>query len=1063
MARIRITDNKTGEQVVVNWENPDPPTTEQARDLIVKQLENRVQTKQKIKEDWERLSLPSRILAATPTPIQNAVNWVAEKVSPIPGQMIQNVPSALGQAAKGFQNIGKPSPELLAERGAGLPLGPTLKRVANEQAGAIADIGEGALGALAPAAIPLGLAVAPIPTIVGAGAFEAAQPLVQQGEKALGISPESGIGRLGALATGAFVGGKLAKMSHRATVVAPSPQASQIAPTEVPAAKVTPVEPAKVTPSIVAPQEAKVSVSKTKPNLRGIWATAKQAGLTTDVLHEHLRNTYGKESTKLLTPEESTKLIKDIKAGKVSQPVVNTPEVSQPIPSAAKQPLALGVTPPVSETARMSARKALEILNKNKQETTPQEVQPEVVTPEVVKPVAPRKMQLTSKMPQKAKSEGEKGALVFGESKKFVKDRMKSLENIAVQPLSMRTRISREGTAGKNLMNLIDRAFDTGEVYAGQRLVKLRDSELHKVSDKDVLDIVGMLQGKGAKSATPEAIKNAQAVKEGFSEIGDEMEMLGGEVALKKGTRAPFVKRESYYPKQAQTPEQLGIPKQRELTIQNMMQNEGFPSREKAEAFINDYTDFIKSGKRYDSLINHVIKAAAKKGRKLTEADAFAKLQQFRSKGIKRQGSLEYAREIDLPVYDPDVRVVAPKYIHSATMRLSEIGHFGQDNQVINKYINKIRKAGNDADFVRMATDRMLKFAGDGDTSATKAYRLVRTMEGFKLSPTSTIKNALQGTWNSALKGDIPSALYGFKQLWTKQGRRFGVESGAAIDSLISESLRHSGASGKALTNYLRGIGFAGAERANRVVAANAGLHYANKLVKKATKGSRYAKQALTELLGRDATEAIQRGKLTEQEQLLAAKRFSDLTQFRSRPQDWPVLASTDLGRVVFQFKSYIYGQSKLIYDSTVKELKAGNYGRATRNLMVLGTVFPLGGEVTRQIVNIITGKKDQSEGLRRYFEDVLQVGGAGVVGDALQAGEVGKGTEFVVGPAAADIGEAITIAGRKGQGLSRQVVRRLPGLGPMIYHRAFPKQKLSPYAPRLSPTGKSLVPDLTR
>ncbi len=1147
MGRIRITDNKTDEQVVVNWDNPEPPTVEQAQDLITQQLEKRVQTKQRIKEDWERLSLPSRILAATPTPVQNAANWVAEKISPLPAQLIQNVPSAVSQAVRGLQNIGRPSRELLQERSAGLPLSAALKKVAGEQAGALADIGEGALGAIAPVALPLGLAVAPVPTLAGAGSFMATQPLIQKGEEAIGISPESGIGRLGALVAGSAVSGGLARAASKISpvkppVIAPSPQASQIAPTSVPAAQVS--------PAVVAPTKATVPSPNLQANIRGIWATSKQAGLTTEILHKHILDTYGKESTKLLTKGESTQLIKDIKAGKLQAPVVVTPEVSAPAPSAAKQPLATGVTPPAPETTRMTAKKALEILNKGK-------VVKESPLPsqEVVKPIKSPKMRLTAKIPPKPKTrptalpeelrgakpsynyglkrfklnfqsdvdkaayitaqktlskrdpdylkfamratgltekevraygndvrsrikaqakesepgtivvnKGERGALVFGAPKPYIKERLKSLGNITAQPLSMRTRVQREGVAGKNLMNLIDQAFDTGEVYAGQRLVKLRDSELHKVTDKDVLDIVGELQGKQPKNISAEAVKNAQVVKDSFSSIGDEMELLGGEVSLKQGSRVPFAKRENYYPKVAQTPEQLEVPKQRELTIQNMMRNEDFASHEKAESFINDYTNFIKNGGRYESLIKYVMQKAAKHGQKLTEADAFAKLQQFRSKGIKRQGSLEYAREIDLPVYDPDVRVVAPKYIHSATMRLSEIGHFGQDNQVINKYINKIRKAGNDADFARMATDRMLKFAGEGDTSAAKAYRLVRTMEGFKLSPTSTIKNALQGTWNSALKGDIPSALYGFKQLWTKQGRRFGVESGAAIDSLISESLRHSGASGRALTNYLRGIGFAGAERANRVVAANAGLRYSTKLLNKAKKGSTSAKSRLAELLGRDASEAIQRGTLTEHEQLLAAKRFSDLTQFRSRPQDWPVLASTDLGRVVFQFKSYIYGQSKLIYDSTVKELKAGNFGRATRNLAVLGTVFPLGGELTRQIVNIITGKKDQSEGLRRYFEDVLQVGGAGVVGDALQAGEVGKGTEFIVGPAASDIGEALTIAGRKGQGLTRQAVRRVPGLGPMIYHRVFPKkQKASHYAPRLRPLGRRLAPNLTR
>jgi hypothetical protein len=633
----------------------------------------------------------------------------------------------------------------------------------------------------------------------------------------------------------------------------------------------------------------------------------------------------------------------------------------------------------------------------------------------------------------------ERGSLPI--EKHDIERAKKTIKAIGSQGLSLRERVKREGKSAKELMEVIDTMDHDAANMAGEQLVKVLDSNLHKLKDDQMLDVIGAIQdNRPAKS--PLAQENIDVLREIFSDFADLIEIADPKVQLRSGETREFYRMgKEYFPHFLPSVEQLKGGKTHDRVVRNMVANEGY-TVEKAQKFVNSYVAFMEKGGH----TNELIAALQKKNPKLTEDEALARLLKWKAKGIKHQGSIEHAREVDLPIYDPDVKWVVPKYISEVSQRLVHIMTVGQKDQVVKRYISQIRKEGGDYEFVRGAVDKMLKYVAETDSKKERAARFFTATHGLLLSPISTMKNAFQGEFGSLLGSDLPSTLYGFRKSWTKEGRRLAVESGAALDSVIQESMKHAGASNAVLSTYLKAIGYSKIERRNRTVAANAGYYYAQRLIEQGRgsgKKADHATRRLSELIGKEnAYRAVSEGELTPRDLMRAAKSLSDMTQFRSRPQDFPEFASSPYGRMIFQFKSYGYGQARLIYNEFVGEAKAGNFGRAARTFAILTTVYPAGGEVMRNISNIITGKQDDSKGLERYFGDMFMSGALGIFSDAAQSGEVGKGTEMIAGPTLSTAGEAVSITAQGGKGLGRALVRRIPGVGPLIRHRIYPTEK---------------------
>lgn len=517
---------------------------------------------------------------------------------------------------------------------------------------------------------------------------------------------------------------------------------------------------------------------------------------------------------------------------------------------------------------------------------------------------------------------------------------------------------------------------------------------------------------------------------------------------VKARIEAPFEPKANYYPHRQVNVEELKKGAKRADVAENLVRQGIKPDIANADKFIDDYVDFIESGKRGDSIIKYMVDT----GQAKNPAEALANLQRYRQRTIKRTGSLEFSRDVDLPFFDPDPSRVLPSFVADEAKRLEQIKLFGQNNENINSLIKMVADEGGDADFTRKAVDRILGIINDANTPGAKVSLFLRTIQGFKLGLAS-ISNSSQGILNSLLAADLRAVAAGIKGLFTASGRMFALKSGASLESILQETAKESGA----LSSFLKATGFSATERMNRIIAANAGKSYGERTFKTLLKKPEAKGRKLLEEFGVNVEEALKRGSLTDDDVLLVAKKFSDITQFRSRPQDLPLFASSPAGKVFFQFKSFIYGQTRLLYRETLGELRNKNFGRAARNLLILGTVFPLAGEVIADIRSAVTGRERTSKDLERYFENIGQVGAMGILYDALRAGESNRGVDFIAGPTVGDAGELINIAGKddKAKNLGKFTLRRIPLVGQVVSNRVLPTAKAS--SSKKAPTRRRL------
>jgi hypothetical protein len=633
------------------------------------------------------------------------------------------------------------------------------------------------------------------------------------------------------------------------------------------------------------------------------------------------------------------------------------------------------------------------------------------------------------------------------------------------------SRIASEGKAGLEVARLVGRAGDLGDTGTGKRIARLMDTEITKLTAAERINLVEVLEARKAP-LNPRVDATARVVRSIFDEIAREAGALGlqkrvsrllkpGEPippglklnpfqaeaygrghAIMVSYRAPFAKRANYFPHSIPHVDRLKAGKIRADVIDNILRlgtknKDKTPmDRDQATAFLDSYVLYMQSGKKQQALIDYLIGS----GQAGSEAQAMTILRKMRDAAVKRQGSLEYSRIVNLPLWDPDPTRVLPTQIAQQTMRLARVEQFGgQENQKLKLLVNQIRRAGANHEFVQEALDTILKDVRSADKPNEELARVLRYMSGFKLGLTA-LKNVWQGPLNTFLAADARAVLDGARGVLSPEGRRFGVESGAAHEAIMNEAMRNAGEDGRLLGQYLKWTGFAASEQFNRIFAANAGASWATRNLSKliADPKNTLARDSLAEL-GLDVKTVLKRGKLTADEVLLAAKKFSDLTQFRSRPEDLPAFASSPWGKVFFQFKSYGYGQARLVAREVVDEFRAGRPGRATRNLLTLGTVYPFAGSLALAMRAMLTGddrerKKRESRAewwIRRYLEGLIGAGALGLMTDFSQAGSIGRLAETMMGPGlstVAEVGEAaVSLRWRR---LLRVAFRHTPGVG---------------------------------
>lgn len=294
-------------------------------------------------------------------------------------------------------------------------------------------------------------------------------------------------------------------------------------------------------------------------------------------------------------------------------------------------------------------------------------------------------------------------------------------------------------------------------------------------------------------------------------------------------------------------------------------------------------------------------------------------------------------------------------------------------------------------------------------------FDIIKKIQATKLSM-SFIPNAFQSL-NTLLATDFPAMAAAFRGIFDEVERTRARQAGAGISGLLQRETqittgplaeKSKGVLSKAIAVLLKP--FVWTENFNRTFAGIAGIKFVDRIAKL---GEYERLRGLLKDSVLDDLIKTGRKELTEQELLYAASRFINKTQFGANILDLPSLFNSGFGSVIFQFKSFAYRQMNFIINETAGEWRAGRQGRATKNLVILLSMYPAGGAAINGLKAFIKGE-DISEydrsAVTEYFDNISSVGAFGVVGNVIEAADDKRFYEMLAGPTGKSVVDLIQL-----------------------------------------------------
>lgn len=311
--------------------------------------------------------------------------------------------------------------------------------------------------------------------------------------------------------------------------------------------------------------------------------------------------------------------------------------------------------------------------------------------------------------------------------------------------------------------------------------------------------------------------------------------------------------------------------------------------------------------------------------------------------------------------------------------------------------------------------------------------------------PLGVIPNMAQSVQTATFNG-IGATIRGFKRSVGREPNDIVNNAIASSEQMLDvfsiahgDGLFHDPGLGSMLANALRmsadGVlkwtQFSRVEAFNRVTAANAGLERAMELTMRAgqlvpdgkrtlmgaqlTKARRHSRSLGFSL--DDIASKMQRGGfveingktvpkwLTTEEgttwAMRTAFRAAETTQFVPNALRKPLFWDTPTGRVIFQFKTFALQQFRFIRDQIGREVADGN----TDPLLYFMGMAPVAGEIVGDIKNVFKeGDLQRNEhGAARFVNNILMVGGAGILSDLWRSAQYEQLLESASGPSVSD------------------------------------------------------------
>lgn len=355
--------------------------------------------------------------------------------------------------------------------------------------------------------------------------------------------------------------------------------------------------------------------------------------------------------------------------------------------------------------------------------------------------------------------------------------------------------------------------------------------------------------------------------------------------------------------------------------------------------------DELAKGRQREKAVNHLVQT----GQARNPAEAERLLQVFlENKKGRSVGNIEKHRELDLPGYELNAELNARNYAEKSASRFTESDLFGKKDEIIANLINKISQEGGDYNEAQKIFDEIYK--------SKTPNQLIDTITKFNLVTKldlGAITNVGQVV-NTILKTGYINTAKAIIKSFTKEGNNL-AELANVYDDMVAVQ-----ESGLKMGKFVKGVMylFGKVERFNRRTAAIAGKYHAEDLIKTINKNpeSGYALRNL-EKIGL-SPEKIINGKLSADDLTRAMTRIAEMTQFKPNALNVPRLWKTPLGRIITQFKSFSFMQTRFIMDEVIKEAGKGNFAP----LMRLVSIAPFLSTALYSLRNKITGRNPKEE-----------------------------------------------------------------------------------------------------
>jgi hypothetical protein len=599
--------------------------------------------------------------------------------------------------------------------------------------------------------------------------------------------------------------------------------------------------------------------------------------------------------------------------------------------------------------------------------------------------------------------------------------------------------------AGEDFWKLIRKTEDEGMIAFADdlfgvegKLSKFGGSKWKK-SDQFLEDVRLYLDGYGVErrtkkgGLTPPSVDNpqAKAAADAIRPVLDEVYNAAKKAGIKV---ASF--RKDYFPRAIPKIEALKAGAKRKEILAATVREGRFKTLEDATDKLDGFISRVE-GNRSD---NRFIEWLAKeKGITFARAEEFFE-QTVMPKYIQTTGNLTKQRIADIPWYDRNLLTGLSDYLMDARRSIVQHTNYGKGKQIADRMIDKIRVEGGNYELAMDTLERLTNPYSRKFKGPNSWQRKALTFQSItKLNPLTTIVNMSQN-FATALRTS-PSATLKAVAGYDKE---FAQRSAAIVNQTIKDVMLAHGAASPLGTKYMKWIGFTKSEQILRTIASNAGKHHAMDLGNLLTSGKRvkYARRQLRSL-GLDPDVITRRGRLSDQELLQAGKRVSDETQFRGNVIDLPEQWLTGHGRILTQFKTFVYNQAHLLKRSVVDEAKAGNL----RPLAFLMSVYPIAGAGYDLLVNqILLGQESPDSLPEWYWRGISSVGGLGIMQTALESVAYGEKAVLsaLLGPTLSDAAratQAYKLFTGENYPVAKELLGRAPFMGRIFRNRMFEKR----------------------